>query len=940
MAKYVSNVSLKVRVEPSLTSKTVGWYSKGDAVTVSETNGLWAKTSKGWVKKSYLTNVEVDKAVETAQTQVPKAKSESKFETKKKAIKSEEEIAKETAEAVSKDTAIHSTEPSPVLVESSPAAEGSVSEVGGTSTSAEVASAETAGSGMAASNWGWLALGAAAVGGGIALAAGSGSSDSDSTPVSATYSGYLIDSAVKGVSYTTTSGLSGVTDANGKFSYKAGDIVTFKVGNVTIGAIEVPADGVVLPQDLAGVARTEVTNPDVVKIAQFLQTLDSDAFTDGIQITTIDDLVNDSTIVDWSTVVVSTLFDGGTLVTEAEAIAHLNETMTTTDYIPGDATFDAIADAAPTALNLATADDTGVNTDNITQTTTGLTIDGVAVTDSSVQLYKWVDAGVLDGLVDDAELTTLGSAVTAASNAFSIDVALAEGTHKIVAKQTDVAGNLSEASDVMTITVDTTAPILSTKTVNATTLTIATDSVLGGTPLTSEFDVTIGSITLTPTTDYTIALDAENIVITLVTPITRFDQVKVAYTGTSVTDVAGNALATFTSSAVINETPSGIDSTVTAFAFHEPSHSIVLTGTDLDKVLDMGNGELLNTTDVTSRLNWTNFDWLVDGVTKVDIASTDIVSAYVNNSTTLTITLTTNKWDSLVSTYGSSAAANLLLSNATQDNIEITAGFLVDADGTAATTDAQNLAFVATQFLGAIPTTDIYSSAVTLQGAGSFDASLLQNNSGTYLVFEGMGDVGLSNIGSNIGVLQSDKTSGEITITGWDSLADVNMTIWNTDVGSIKVLIDNYGGGLINGATITNLELMGDNVNVQFDDATAALMLSMGSQTLEYIGFEVAPTVGLTVSGFTTAEDFIQLDNGTLISLLDGDLDGILDSGFESGAGDVFTNNTTFLRYNESNGQLLYDADGSDGISGALLLLTLTDHNNTALIANSDFKII
>ncbi|MEI8164559.1 MAG: hypothetical protein WCI19_15605, partial [Betaproteobacteria bacterium] len=66
-----------------------------------------------------------------------------------------------------------------------------------------------------------------------------GSSGSDSAPAAATPStGILSDSYVKGVSYTTSSGLSGTTGTNGEFSYAAADTVTFKIGSVTLGSIK------------------------------------------------------------------------------------------------------------------------------------------------------------------------------------------------------------------------------------------------------------------------------------------------------------------------------------------------------------------------------------------------------------------------------------------------------------------------------------------------------------------------------------------------------------------------------------------------------------------------------------------------------------------------------------------------------------------------------
>ena len=119
-------------------------------------------------------------------------------------------------------------------------------------------------------------------------------------------------------------------------------------------------------------------------------------------------------------------------------------------------TVDETADAAPTSLDLDAADDTTTDDDNITSNTSALSISGSGVNDSSVQLYAWVDANG-DGNVDEGEVSALGSAVTVANGAFSVDVSLAEGTHKIVATQMDVAGNDSAASTALQITVDETA---------------------------------------------------------------------------------------------------------------------------------------------------------------------------------------------------------------------------------------------------------------------------------------------------------------------------------------------------------------------------------------------------------------------------------------------------------------------------------------------------
>lgn len=66
----------------------------------------------------------------------------------------------------------------------------------------------------------------------LALAGCGGGGSSGDAPIQ---SGVFTDSAVAGLSYTTSSGLSGVTDQEGRFQFREGDKVTFKLAGVTIG---------------------------------------------------------------------------------------------------------------------------------------------------------------------------------------------------------------------------------------------------------------------------------------------------------------------------------------------------------------------------------------------------------------------------------------------------------------------------------------------------------------------------------------------------------------------------------------------------------------------------------------------------------------------------------------------------------------------------------
>ena len=107
-------------------------------------------------------------------------------------------------------------------------------------------------------------------------------------------------------------------------------------------------------------------------------------------------------------------------------------------------TVDTTAPAAPTALDLAAADDTitgtGTNSDNITSQTSALTISGTAEAGSTVELFNGT--------------TFLGTTTAnATTGAFSVDVRLAFGPRSITARATDVAGNVGDASAPLVITV-------------------------------------------------------------------------------------------------------------------------------------------------------------------------------------------------------------------------------------------------------------------------------------------------------------------------------------------------------------------------------------------------------------------------------------------------------------------------------------------------------
>lgn len=111
--------------------------------------------------------------------------------------------------------------------------------------------------------------------------------DETPPPAGELTSGTFVDAPVAGLSYTTSSEITGVTDADGRYDYRAGDTVTFSLGNLVLGTV--PGQGVVTPMTVANalVANTS-TNPETVAVnlLVLLQSLDSNGNPeDGISFT-------------------------------------------------------------------------------------------------------------------------------------------------------------------------------------------------------------------------------------------------------------------------------------------------------------------------------------------------------------------------------------------------------------------------------------------------------------------------------------------------------------------------------------------------------------------------------------------------------------------------------------------------------------------------------
>ncbi len=187
---------------------------------------------------------------------------------------------------------------------------------------------------------------------------------------------------------------------------------------------------------------------------------------DGATVTVFDDIDNDGVVDGGESLGTGTVASGSFTVDVSLAAGTHNIRAIQTD-VAGNAspastthTLDVTVDttaAAPTGLDLAAADDSATNTDNITFNQTGLTITGSGEAGATVTLYDDVNS---NDIIDGGE--TLATTTVFGGGSFGVDVSLfAQGLHRVKAIQTDVAGNTSGNSAALNITVDTVAPTIS-----------------------------------------------------------------------------------------------------------------------------------------------------------------------------------------------------------------------------------------------------------------------------------------------------------------------------------------------------------------------------------------------------------------------------------------------------------------------------------------------
>ncbi|MDD2691365.1 MAG: DUF4347 domain-containing protein [Simplicispira sp.] len=479
---------------------------------------------------------------------------------------------------------------------------------------------------------------------------------------------------------------------------------------------------------------------------------------------------------------------------------------------------DTTAPAAPSTPDMAQASDSGSsNTDNLTNDTTP-TFSGTAEVGSTVTLY------------DTDGSTSLGSATATGGNWSITASTLSAGEHTVTAKATDAAGNVSDASNGLSITIDTTAPAAPSSpdmaagtdsgTSNSDNTTSDTTPTFTGTAeanatvtLISSVNGTVGTATADGSGHWSITASALN---------------SGAHTITATsTDTAGNVSSTYSGlSVTIDATAPTIIFSALSFSADTGSSSTdfntktteqtidatLSTGIDVGDIVygSLDNGSTWS--NITSKVSGTTLSW--DGVTlassntlKLKVTDsagnngTAASQAYVLDTTapsitvvsipnapikvgdSVTATITVADDGGTTYTLGSSTIGGFTLSNLTRSNsTTYTADFTVTEGGADVAADSDiPVSLVLTDLAGNSNTA--YTTAIS-QGGDAINA-----HSPTDIALSNTSVATIAGANAVVGALtSSDATSGEtFTYSLVAGAGDTNNGLFNINGGNLRV---------------------------------------------------------------------------------------------------------------------------------------------------------
>ncbi len=339
--------------------------------------------------------------------------------------------------------------------------------------------------------------------------------------------------------------------------------------------------------------------------------------------------------------------------------------------------------------------------------------------------------------------------------------------------------------------------------------------------------------------------------------------------GATVTDQFGNTLSStslpssnFSSNSIEIDTTAPTNA-ITGISYDGDNNQIIFAGSNFTTIADAS-------TDVKGSLDWSKLVWDLDGDADnagITFAASDVTSAVVTSNTQLTVTLTDAAAAAMEETVG--FAADGLAATNTPDNIDVTAGFSVDAAGNAASSDgAADQAPTYTD--GTKPTLASFSST-TADGAYKADDTInITANISERILDGGAIDVtlGTGDIVRLTAATNGTTLSGSYTITAGDNSTD--LTVSSFEVSS--AISDLYGNTLT-ATTIPTGQNLADTSDIEVD-TTAPTSTITG---VEYDGDN--NQIILTGTNFTTiASAGTDAKAGLDWSKIVWDLDGSADN--------------------------------------------------------------
>ncbi|HJV85365.1 MAG TPA: Ig-like domain-containing protein [Noviherbaspirillum sp.] len=397
---------------------------------------------------------------------------------------------------------------------------------------------------------------------------------------------------------------------------------------------------------------------------------------------------------------------------------------------------DSTAPAAP-SLSLLASSDSGNNSDAKTNDNTPTVHVSLQGTGAAAPVVDDVVKVNLNG-------TTIGTAKLTSSDIANQYVEIttstlgADGVKSLTATVTDSSGNISTASDPLVITLDTTAPVFGSATVNDTILTLTyTEDGTGmasTTPAATDFAVMKNGSTTVSVSSVAVDASTRTVTLTLASAITKTDTVTLAYTpGTNKTqDVAGNLAAALTDQSVTNNS-----SDIVAPA--APGLSLVTTS-------DSGsNHSDTKTSDDTPTVRVT-----LQGSGATAPVADDMVNVYLGETLVGSAKLTS---DDIANNYVEITTATLGMDGMKSLTAKVTDG----AENVSAASNT--LAILLDKTAPVLDSAQVSGSTLTL--------TYTETGSGMDAIVPALGDFVVKNGGTSIGVtsVSLDAASKTVTLT-------------------------------------------------------------------------------------------------------------------------------------------------------------------------------